>query len=322
MRHPLTFIVLLFALVAAACSQNDPVVATVGDTEIRQSEVAAFRDTGTSQVAISAERFRGDLTRVVVFTAIATGLEQNFGLTIDDDEIDQEYQFMLADGAFERLKEQNTGIAQAEDLYDFATDDFYRFIAWGRLISSEGQEAIASDPEFLTQIFQEAQSSLIYACQRHILVETEPEAQAVLSRLEAGEDFGAVAGDVSTDTGSVDGTLPCGTVDRWVEEFGAAVQVAPVGEVFGPVQSPFGYHIIIVDSRDAPTLDQLVTDPARYLPHPDPQAQLSGFRWHPIVEAEWNAWFNDQVRTAEVDVDPRIGDWSREALGIARPDSE
>ncbi len=318
----MTFILVLFALVGSSCSQNDPIVATVGNVEIRQSEVAAFRDSGSRDVAIPAERFRGDLTRVVFFTAIASGLETDYGVVIGDDAIEQQFQEMLADGSFDRLKEQNAGIAQAEDLYDFATDDFYRFIAWGRLISQQGQTAIASDPTFLTQIFENAQASLVYACQRHILVDTEPQAQAVLARLDAGEEFAAVAADVSTDTGSTGGTLPCATTDRWVPEFGLAVQVAPVGEVFGPVESAFGYHVIIVDSRDAPTLDQLKSDPARYLPHPDPQAQLTGFRWHPIVEAEWSAWFNDAVRTAEIEVDPRIGTWSREALGIARPDGE
>jgi peptidyl-prolyl cis-trans isomerase C len=89
----------------------------------------------------------------------------------------------------------------------------------------------------------------------HILVATEEEAAAVTARLEAGEDFGAVATEVSTDTGSGanGGDLGWFGMGMMVPEFESAVVAATVGEVTAPVQSQFGWHIILVkETRDQP----------------------------------------------------------------------
>jgi peptidyl-prolyl cis-trans isomerase C len=96
----------------------------------------------------------------------------------------------------------------------------------------------------------------------HILVATEEEAQAVVARLAAGEDFGAVAREVSTDTGSGanGGDLGWFGMGMMVPEFEAAVVAATIGTVTAPVQSQFGYHVILVkESREqpAPTLDEV-----------------------------------------------------------------
>lgn len=86
---------------------------------------------------------------------------------------------------------------------------------------------------------------------RHILVETKDEADAVAARLSAGEDFGAVAQEVSKDTGSKDqggdlGWFPRG---QMVKEFETIAFSLPPGEVSKPVRSQFGYHVIQVLER-------------------------------------------------------------------------
>ena len=92
---------------------------------------------------------------------------------------------------------------------------------------------------------------------RHILVETEAEANDVLARLAAEEDFAAIAEDVSTDTvsaargGALDPAIP----EIYVGPFADAVRDAEVGVVVGPVQSEFGYHIIEVTDRSVQPLD-------------------------------------------------------------------
>jgi parvulin-like peptidyl-prolyl isomerase len=87
---------------------------------------------------------------------------------------------------------------------------------------------------------------------RHILVETEEEAQAVLDRLEAGEDFAEVAAEVSQDPGSAAaggdlGFLPRGQVVEPIEE---AIFSLPVGQVSEPIQTQFGWHIVEVLERE------------------------------------------------------------------------
>jgi foldase protein PrsA len=87
---------------------------------------------------------------------------------------------------------------------------------------------------------------------RHILVDTEAEANAVLARLAAGEDFAVVATEVSLDPGSAanGGSLGSYPVvnSGLVPEFEKVMAELGAGEQSGPVQSKFGFHIIEVVS--------------------------------------------------------------------------
>jgi peptidyl-prolyl cis-trans isomerase C len=86
---------------------------------------------------------------------------------------------------------------------------------------------------------------------RHILVPEESEARAILAELTQGADFAAVAKAKSRDPGSGPdgGDLGWFKQGRMVEAFDAAVFGAPVGQVSGPVQTRFGWHVFIVDER-------------------------------------------------------------------------
>lgn len=87
---------------------------------------------------------------------------------------------------------------------------------------------------------------------RHILVETEEEANAVYERLQGGDDFATVAKEVSKDTGSGASGGDLGWQPRsfYVTEFGDAAFTQEIGEIGKPVKSDFGYHIIQVIARE------------------------------------------------------------------------
>jgi peptidyl-prolyl cis-trans isomerase C len=85
---------------------------------------------------------------------------------------------------------------------------------------------------------------------RHILVETEDEAKAVIASLGKGDSFEKVAKDKSKDTGSKDngGDLDWGPAGRYVPEFGNAMKALKKGETTkAAVKSPFGFHVIRLD---------------------------------------------------------------------------
>jgi parvulin-like peptidyl-prolyl isomerase len=92
---------------------------------------------------------------------------------------------------------------------------------------------------------------------RHILVADEATANTVRQRLINGEDFGKVASEVSTDTGSKDkgGDLGWFARGTMVPEFDAVAFTLKIGEISQPVKSQFGYHIIQVLAHGTVPLD-------------------------------------------------------------------
>lgn len=143
----------------------------------------------------------------------------------------------------------------------------------GELIADLSREVIQPDTaisdEELREIFvREGTGVRVNA--RHILMTYPPQAsdaqrdsvrrvmQGVLQRLASGEDFATLAQNVSQDRGS-------GAQGGALGEFGpgdmvqpfedAAFALAP-GETSGLVETPYGLHIIRVDSKSVPTFDE------------------------------------------------------------------
>jgi len=90
---------------------------------------------------------------------------------------------------------------------------------------------------------------------RHILVEKEDEAKALLTQIKGGAKFDELAKKHSKDTGSAQngGDLDFAKPDAYVPEFGKALAALKKGETTAePVKTQFGYHIIkLEDSREA-----------------------------------------------------------------------
>ena len=90
---------------------------------------------------------------------------------------------------------------------------------------------------------------------RHILVEKEDAAKAIIAQLKKGGKFEDIAKKSSKDPGSGanGGDLDWAPASNYVGEFGAALLSLEKGKMTEtPVKTQFGYHIIRLDDvRDA-----------------------------------------------------------------------
>lgn len=95
---------------------------------------------------------------------------------------------------------------------------------------------------------------------RHVLVKEKAEADAIMAQIKGGADFAKVATEKSLDSGSAKegGELGWFEKSRMVAEFADAAFAAKKGDLVGPVQTKFGFHIIEVeDTRESKPLDEV-----------------------------------------------------------------
>jgi peptidyl-prolyl cis-trans isomerase C len=224
----------------ATYAQQDKVVAKVDGTEIHESDLAvAEEDLASNLQQVPPEGKREYLIRFMTdMTLVAKA-------------------------------------GEAKKLGD--TDDFKRRLAYARnkllmeqLLQTESKAAIT--PEAMKKVYDEAIGQVKKEQEvraRHILVETEDEAKAVLAELKKGADFAELAKQKSKDPGSSDGgDLGYFTKEQMVPEFAEVAFKLEKGAISDPVKSQFGWHIIKVEDkreRQPPEFDKVKDQIEQYL---------------------------------------------------------
>src|SRR5690606_19691558 len=86
---------------------------------------------------------------------------------------------------------------------------------------------------------------------RHIIVDTEDEAKAIIAELDAGGDFEAIAKEKSKDGAAAQGgDLGYFSKGRMVPEFEEAAFAMEVGaHSKEPVKTQFGFHVLKVEDK-------------------------------------------------------------------------
>ena len=90
---------------------------------------------------------------------------------------------------------------------------------------------------------------------KHILVKEEEKCQQILEEIIAGKVFEEAAQQYSTcPSGQKGGDLGSFGKGQMVKEFEEAAFAAEIGQVVGPVQTQFGYHLIKVEAKNEATV--------------------------------------------------------------------
>lgn len=141
----------------------------------------------------------------------------------------------------------------------------------------------------------------LFSCARHILVNEEDVANDLIEQLADGGDFVALAAEFSTDGSSANGgNLGCAHVENYVPPFALALSEAAPGDVVGPVESQFGFHVI----------ERLPVDPA------DPALPAAATREAFPSQEDFSDWMLSIVDAEGVEVDSRYGTWDTTQLSI------
>jgi peptidyl-prolyl cis-trans isomerase C len=173
-------------------------------------------------------------------------------------------------------------LEQMETIFPFLRDRMVDF----ELVAIEGrEEGLADDPEVraMMDAFEEEAIRQVYLARllkqeitdeslkqsydafvaatppvdevraRHILVETEDAADAIIDELDGGADFAALAGEHSIDLASGrehGGDLGYFVHDEMVPAFAdAAFALQPGQHSSEPVETEYGWHILLVEDR-------------------------------------------------------------------------
>ncbi len=201
---------------------SDPVVARVGGQEVRVSELAA-----QAQMAGNNLNYLPDDQRQAMLLDMTVSMHL---------------------GAIAARRE---GLDQTED-YKHSLAIIERQILYSTWLMKVSEE-VASD-EIVEQALKDNKYGLEVPVEinaRHILVETEDEARAIIKLLNDGGDFTTLAAEKSTGpSGATGGGLGWFRHEQMVKPFADAAFAMKVGTVRqDPVQTQFGWHVIEVTDR-------------------------------------------------------------------------
>jgi peptidyl-prolyl cis-trans isomerase C len=227
-----TIAALLFVLPAASgCSKNssseapasasDPVIARVNGVDIKQSDLAlAEEDVGADVQAASPEAKREHLISYLADIIMVTQAADKKNLA-DNPDFKRRLAFLRSKLLMGYELQQEAKTALTDEALKQTYDEAVK--------SMSGQEEVRA---------------------RHILVEGEDEAKAIIEQLKGGADFATLAKEKSKDPGAAEGgDLGYFTKDQMVPEFADVAFKMYPGQLSNPVKTQFGWHVIKVEDK-------------------------------------------------------------------------
>jgi len=210
-----------------------------------------------------------DATSAKTVVASVDGTDITLGhLILAFDSLPDEYKSLPSDQLFQGLIEQmiqqtllsNSAKNKDAAIVQLALENEKRLLHAGIAVNELTDEQVTEEAIRAAYDAQYANVDLgLEYNAAHILVETEEAAKDMIQKLAEGADFTALAQEFSTGpSGPNGGDLGWFNRGDMVGPFDAAVADMQVGDIAGPVQTQFGWHVISLKetrAKSAPAYD-------------------------------------------------------------------
>lgn len=263
-------LVALFTVAAAAQDADDPIVISLDDTQVTLSEFEERFEITIRSLAAQQGMPLTDETREMFAGFRLNFLEQRATELVLMQEADDrgiEVTEADVDAEIERIRANFETEEQFQDVLEqagFTDEAQLKTVIQESELVRQVAEALQADIEISDEAieawYEENRAQMErgeQVCASHILLETLDEAEEVKAELDAEADFATLAQERSMDPGSgaQGGDLGCFERGQMVPEFEEAAFTAELNEVTEPVESDFGFHLILVSERhDAETI--------------------------------------------------------------------
>ena len=307
----------VLSVVVAGCSAAEPVaniespskkVAVFEGGEVTLGEVQQFaQQSGLGELSPESPQYEALIAQIMpqlVEIEIAKAYAEEQGITVSEDEVNKEIEH-LKDQVAQQAQGQDVG---REEAFDQAlqqagiTEEQLRQQIREQLPIQKVQERVAGDvgpsQEEVEQFYEQNKAAQFTTpetrCTRHILFnkDQKEKAEEVKQQLQNGGDFAALAKEYSQDPGSAEqgGDLGCIGRGETVPNFEEAVFGAEQGEIVGPVETDFGYHVIEVTD-----IQEEATQPLSEV-----EAQIRDQLTTEAQSEEFTAWLQKQKEQRNV----------------------
>jgi peptidyl-prolyl cis-trans isomerase C len=278
---PLLLAVALVTL--SSCEPAEPVaniepeskkVAVFEGGEVTLGEVQEFAvQSGMGELSPGDPQYEAMIQQIMptlVDFEIAKAYAEEQGITVSESDVNQEIE-TIKNEISEQAQAQGMDVGREEAFQQALqqaglTEEELRTQLRDQLPVQKVQERVAGDAEASqeeVERFYEENKELQFTtpeqrCARHILFNKDQRAEAeeVKGQLQNGADFAELAREHSQDPGSAEngGDLGCLGQGETVPNFEEAIFNAEEGEIVGPVETEFGYHVIeVTDIRQQST---------------------------------------------------------------------